>query len=954
MSRKGLKILISSLFVCVLIPLGCISAFALSWDGSSTGGGGAGSPAGPNGYAIRTTGDNCLGYRFSVVDKAGNNKVSKVIDVFRNTSYGNMEYSSTYKFTPKLNKKQLITYQNSSFSTNQNTTNCYKETNMGFATALPAPDGMETWQNNINNLNPLLSSLGVGNINNLSYGDKVLVEPLYDIRLQSVYHSLTVTEIAIYGKWILGANSDGGSSSTSASWGFISSYTNKYYPNSLYTTDGQGLWSNASALSSRATFNTIINSGYGVGIAYTDTKPDFTPNLSVNSLQAWNGSVSTRNTLYGTSNGNTFGNYSPSAGYPVMGDSVWFSVNFSAESQNIRVRQYVRIQGGGWTTRDIDLTGSSWFDVSFSPTTVEESRSSYVIEAKQDWIDSSGNVLKTGAVKTFYIPVKPKINRYQVTMYDITGAQVAQNGFTGQSGSLYVGQHVYPKYTYTSSNSWTSYNNFSDTINGTADLGLSGYSINSASALSAYSSLGLYTVPDVGGLPCRLTTAWASETSRTTETTQINIPVVKADVELSSISLIDQNGYYVTTVYQGQKVTPQYAYKNNTNVTVYVDGYDNSGAKIGTYAIPAYGTIYVNGAQFTVTSPTTLSVWGGVFLEGAGIHSTSWESNGSNNEKTLSLLITKPLSLELINPGYSYRQGTDVITSYKIKNDSGLVFPPNTSVSVSFTAYNGSTSVYSIVKNGVVIPANGENLVYFKWTVPTGGITQVRLVASITTNGYPMYDRTDYNGVIPSNTSTTPNTRFEKSAPSDFTKLSPSNNTVNTSAIWSEWIYENSSFVKKTYSIGILSASNSVVPDANCPSRQYTGGQWIMPSGYGFTSTLSLTLGTSGGYLSPPTGAYTNAQSANMLLPEFKFNSANGSYQAFATNGTNSFQLPLNGYAPGSARLHYVPLWFPDAPYVTQAYVQDFWTPVGMLTGFYNSNPINISKSAYDDWYVGR
>lgn len=162
MSKKGLKILIASLFVCALIPLGCISAFALSWDGSSTGGGGAGSPAGPNGYAIRTTGDNCLGYRFSVVDKAGNNKVSKVIDVFRNTSYGNMEYSSAYKFTTKLNKKQLITYQNSSFSTSQNTTNCYKETNMGFATALPAPDGMGTWQNNINNLNPVLSALGMG------------------------------------------------------------------------------------------------------------------------------------------------------------------------------------------------------------------------------------------------------------------------------------------------------------------------------------------------------------------------------------------------------------------------------------------------------------------------------------------------------------------------------------------------------------------------------------------------------------------------------------------------------------------------------------------------------------------------------------------------------------------------------------------------------------------------
>ena len=59
--------------MCTLIFITTIQAFALEWDGSSSGGGGGGTAAGPNGYAIRTTGDNCLGYRFSVVDKSGNN-----------------------------------------------------------------------------------------------------------------------------------------------------------------------------------------------------------------------------------------------------------------------------------------------------------------------------------------------------------------------------------------------------------------------------------------------------------------------------------------------------------------------------------------------------------------------------------------------------------------------------------------------------------------------------------------------------------------------------------------------------------------------------------------------------------------------------------------------------------------------------------------------------------------
>lgn len=159
MKKRLIKCLISILILCTVFSAVQLPAFALEWDGSSSGGGGGGSPAGPNGYAVRTTGDNCLGYRFSLVDKNGNNKVSKVIDVFRNTSYGNMEYSSAYKFNTKYNKKQLMNNQNNGFGTSKNTSNCYKEANMGFATSLPTPDNMGTWQNNVTNLNAVLSAL---------------------------------------------------------------------------------------------------------------------------------------------------------------------------------------------------------------------------------------------------------------------------------------------------------------------------------------------------------------------------------------------------------------------------------------------------------------------------------------------------------------------------------------------------------------------------------------------------------------------------------------------------------------------------------------------------------------------------------------------------------------------------------------------------------------------------
>ena len=389
-----------------------VTANALSWDGSSTGGGGGGSPAGPNGYAVRTTGDNCLGYRFALVDKNGNIKGNKVMDVFRNTTYGNYEYSNGYKFTSKYNKKQIINNQNNSFSTSKNTTNCYKEANMGFATSLPTPDGMGTWQNNRTNLNAVLYKLGIGSgLDALKNGDKILVEPLFDVRLQSIYHSVTVSELAIYGKWLLGANSNGGSSANPNSWGFISAYTNRHYPNSLYTTNGQGLWTGTSAVgsSSRATFYDIINKGYGVGIAYTETKPDFSPALSVRVCEAWKGSKSTRTFHYGTSNGSAFGNYSYANGYPILNDTIWFAVNFPVETENCYVRQTVWVVGGGSVSRNVYSNSNTWYDVALSPTKVDAWRSSYTIKARVDWINSSGTVLKWGTEKTFYIPVRPKL-----------------------------------------------------------------------------------------------------------------------------------------------------------------------------------------------------------------------------------------------------------------------------------------------------------------------------------------------------------------------------------------------------------------------------------------------------------------------------------------------------------------------------------------------------------------
>ena len=971
------KFLPCVLFLLIMLFAASINASALSWDGSSTGGGGGGSPANANGYAVRMTGDNCIGYRFSVVDKAGNNKVAKVIDVFRNTTYGNQEYSSGYKFTVKYNKKQIINNQNNSFSTSSNTANCYRESAMGFASTLPSPGGMNAWQSDYNNLNRILSSLSAGSISSLKSGDKVIVEPLYDVRLQGFYHSVTTTELAIYGKWLLGASSNGGSSGNANSWGFISDYTNKHYPNSLYTPDGQGLWSSASSLSSRATFYNIINKGYGIGIAYTETKPDFTPNLSVKVCEVWKGSKSNRSFHYGSSNGSSFGNYSYANGYPVKGDTVWFAVNFPAESQNVYVHQSVRLSGGSWTTRNIYSSSGTWFDVALSPTTVDASRTSYVVEAKTDWIDSSGNVLKYGAVKTFYIPIRPKINRYQVTMYDITGTQVARNGSAGFSGSVYAGQRVYPKYTYTSENSWTSNNNFraylyawkneawnkSYSANSGADLYINKQGINQSTSFSRYSDIGLYTVPDNSAntngsnrIPFLLESQWAADASHTTESTWLDIPIIKADVELKEIRLIDENGYYISSsqLYTHQKITPQYIYKNNTGCTVYVEGYNSDSTRIsGIYAIPAYGEIYVNGKELTVPSQSSLTIWGGVYLDGAGIYNTQYESNQSNNTKMVTYSVKHPLTIEPIPPNSLYRENTQVIASFKVFNSSQVNFIPDMNISVRFKAYKNGSLIYSAIKSSIVIPAGGDNLVYFKWRVPAGlNSARLTLTGDVIDNGTVVYSKSIEQGAEKLGASQTPNTNYEKAKPPGWTSSSAPSSYANT-AKWSEWVYQNGSFIKKAYGIG-LSMSSPVITPFHSPSAEYISGIWNIKSGYGFSLYYDPSCISVNGTNYPSSAACTSVQRAYATFPEFSYSTATGKYRTLSLL-SGIFRFAVNTVA-GGERVHYIPLWYPNGirNYSVSCTAFDCWTPAGMIFAQSVSNPFSISGSLYDDHYIGR
>ena len=97
--KKTIKRMLSlTLIMLCAVSVLPLSAFALEWDGASGGGGIAGHTADVDGYAVRFyPEDNCIGYRFSVVDKNGFDASSKTIDVFKDTYWGRNGYSGNYK-----------------------------------------------------------------------------------------------------------------------------------------------------------------------------------------------------------------------------------------------------------------------------------------------------------------------------------------------------------------------------------------------------------------------------------------------------------------------------------------------------------------------------------------------------------------------------------------------------------------------------------------------------------------------------------------------------------------------------------------------------------------------------------------------------------------------------------------------------------------------------------------
>lgn len=256
--------------------------------------------------------DDLLGYRFSVVNflnKEADGSFQQrtgCYDIIKSEYYSNVTTLNnsyySFKFTPKLNKYQLIQANNSgdlALTSNKNNTNEQGITNVVKDTALglelPLPENMETWQNTQKNINIILSKLFNGNytVDNLKPGDCILIEPLFGVKLWGERHLVTLSEIGFFGTKEAGKTefipsmTPGAPTTSTVSSGhsladyytYIGNRTNQLFPNYLYVNGWNPLGITAASkiqttggtknYGHRCSFEDLLYKGYGLSMAYT-------------------------------------------------------------------------------------------------------------------------------------------------------------------------------------------------------------------------------------------------------------------------------------------------------------------------------------------------------------------------------------------------------------------------------------------------------------------------------------------------------------------------------------------------------------------------------------------------------------------------------------------------------------------------------------------------------------
>jgi len=336
---------------------------------------------------------------------------------------------------------------------------------------------------------------------------------------------------------------------------------------------------------------------------------------------------------------------------------------------------------------------------------------------------------------------------------------------------------------------------------------------------------------------------------------------------------------------------------------------------------------------------------------------------GSSTSITIYLTPSVELRINPIIEGSGqFRKGSTVIVAATFTADRDIIpaKPANVNLLATYKKVSGSSYVNTIITSQnktVIVPKGEENLVWFELTLPESGYYRDEVTFQFTIappddlSGEP-YTSSETIAVIDPVIRSSPQTKFEKAAPSSFLRLNRKNKSGPT-VTWNVWEWESGSFAKRSYSAA-LSVKAALTPDETAGFKAHSNdtGLWTTRSGYGLNTALEVGVT----YLP---GMIAGTAKADVFYPEFNYSASSSQsnnllFEGRSVIGGNirfSFSFQPDQQSLSKNKLHKTPVWFPDGEYTINYEIFDLWTPGGELTAT-DYAIILIDGNMYDDSYA--
>ncbi len=974
------------------------SALSLSYSGGSSSNG-TGASATTSGFTISydKAADNICGYRFSIVSTNGLPKSgTKVANVYlSNVSIGSTAYSSGQRFIVSsgvvANKKQLANGTKVSSTTTKQSCD-YSSGSCGFYSTLPqAPGSVGTWikasNNSYQNLQRIYVICG-SNLSKATESDYVLIEPIFWPKLAGTKTAATATELAIYGAAVSGGDqykgTDGNlyNAGSGTLWN-LSNYINREFPNALYVSAKTDVYAAVTiSTSNKYTYKQIIGNGYGcsvltvknvvpinqVKIAYNPNGGTTNTDLNQYGWIMQNGETYFHIIKHGVSddpyNASTFG--LTRTGYTFKGWKVDSTGKILDQDTNYASTVYAHYNDANKTTANTSTVYCYLYAV-WEKTTYTNTIAHWAWEFNGNGNNGNKNAYKLAAT-TFTKQYNDTYSLDESYKYTIPNGFKLRNTYgtssvTGTWKSYSFGTSITQKagkMSYEYNYDPISYNITYDLNGGTNNSNnpskynvLYGVTLQNPTKSNAeFLGWDLQIKKDI--------TLAAKNNNYNYDNTLYNIkPGNEYTITMDSAKLTTGTAAKFTCLIydstaQKTLANKEIAFGDNINysITCPMDADASHDLRILIYA-GISGSTSGKAAEFknvaiefsadginkgcgsAFTDATDLYNKLAMRITGDVVFTANWEDYEIID-----------LDIVPIEPNASYRLGTEVVTSYWIVNCANFDITPEQCIAAELIVYDGDTNVGGGIKHDIVIPEIDKNLIYFKWEVPEDIVSDKLTLTCILMVDYEEYKTiSEEYTVTPYAVYSTPDTQYEKYAPSGFIVPNVPEN-ISGYARWWEYEYESGNFVKKNYGLGIDITDTERIYSESNDSFIYS---FLIKSGYPFSTYFINSISEADGYEFPNANAYTDVQYINAKFPEFGYRSGDGYSRTLFKDDYDQWQFRNNG-SYGS--VHFIPLYYPDGDYYVAFEKSDLWTPAGMIKGEMISNPLVIDGNAYNDWYI--